>query len=60
MKLTKTVWMTDEEFVDFVATRSKFGQLNSEFADHPMMPSFSRDKATSWKTPFLQESLLQY
>lgn len=47
MKLTKTVWMTDEEFVDFVATRSKFGQLNSEFADHPMMPSFSRDKAIS-------------
>ena len=48
MELTKAVWMTDEEFVDFVATRSKFGQLNSEFADHPMMERFSRDKAYSF------------
>ena len=47
MELTKAVGMTDEEFVDFVATRSKFGQLNFEFVDHPIMESFSRDKAIS-------------
>ena len=47
MELTKTVRMTDKEFVNFVATQGKFGQLNSEFADHPMMPSFSPDKAIS-------------
>ena len=47
VELTKTVWMTDEDFYDLVTARSKFGQLNSGFADHPMMERFSRDKAIS-------------
>ena len=47
MELTKTVWMTEEDFYDLVTARKKFGQLNSEFADHPMMERFLRDKAIS-------------
>ena len=47
MELTKIVWMTDEDFYDLVTARSKFGQLTSGFADHPMMERFLRDKAIS-------------
>ena len=44
-ELTKLSWMTDDEFEDLVIARKKFSEWNFEFAYHPMMRSFTRDKS---------------
>lgn len=46
-ELTKLSWMTDDEFEDLVIARKKFSEWNVEFAYHPMMRSFTRDKSIS-------------
>ena len=46
-ELTKLSRMTDHEFEDLVIGRKKFSEWNVEFAYHPMMRSFTRDKSIS-------------
>lgn len=40
--------MNDDEFDDLVASVPKFDRWNAEFANHPMMKGFARDKAISF------------
>ena len=44
-ELTKLSWMTDDKFEDLVIAWKKFSEWNVEFAHHPMMRSFTRDKS---------------
>ena len=47
MEITKLLWMSEEEFNDYKTLREQFQNMRSKYKDHPMIKSFSQDKAIS-------------